>query len=361
VALNPVDEQAAREPVAGAWSLDVNAWLVAWSARARQIHDFSPRYPIGVWEALAFIDLQDRLRVFVSAMDCLRSGVPIGLEVGLTTAAGRRKRVRLSGFRASGDALPMLKGTIHELPHGKFDESRDGAPTQLLLGIVREWEIFGHAIPHELASPLSIARGFAQALHERTEGILDDAAQAHLARLLKALDQLQALLDSLLQFAPVAVRPMQHVPVNLSQLAQETIGLLQARDAARTVQVEIHEDLVAWGDPGLLRLLVSNLMANAWKFTRHRADATIRFAAREARGGAVYCVADNGVGFDRYDAARLFTPFVRLHERHRFDGSGVGLAVVRRVVERHGGTVWAEAAPDAGASFFFTLGPRTGA
>lgn len=127
VALNSIDKQAAREPVAGVWSLHVTAWLMTWSPKARQIHDFSPASPIGVWEALAFIDPVDRTRVFASAMDCLQSGVPMRLEVGLTTAAGRSKRVRLSGFRASAGA--MLKGTIHELLV-KSDESQNGATSQ---------------------------------------------------------------------------------------------------------------------------------------------------------------------------------------------------------------------------------------
>lgn len=126
--MNRADEQATRGPVAGVWSLDVSACLMTWSAGARQIHDCSPDHSlIGLWEALAFIDRQDRPRVFASAMDCMRSGVPIELEVGLTTAAGRRKRVRLSGFRASVGVVPMLKGTIHELPLRKLDGSHDRA------------------------------------------------------------------------------------------------------------------------------------------------------------------------------------------------------------------------------------------
>ena len=113
--MNSVDEQAAGGSAAGVWSLDVSAWLMTWSDRARQIDDCSPDHSlIGVSEALAFIDPQDRPRVFASAMDCSRSGVPIELGVGLTTAAGRSKRVRLSGFRASAGAVPTLKGTIHD-------------------------------------------------------------------------------------------------------------------------------------------------------------------------------------------------------------------------------------------------------
>ena len=349
--------QAEREFLAGAFSVDVEGWRVTWSPQARRIHEFSPDRAVSIWEALDFIDLQDRPRVFDAALQCYRCGDPLDIVVGLTARTGRRKRVRLTAFLAAPAAggTASLKGTIQELP-GTTPETQDyDATAQRLLSALREWEIFGRAIPHELKAPLGVARGFAQALHERERGALGDTGRLHLSRLLNALRQLGELLDGLLQFSPLATREVQRETVDLSQLASEAIALLQSRDADREVHVDIERGLSVAGDPELLRLLVSNLLGNAWKFTASRPDARISLHCLHGAQGAVYCVQDNGVGFDMRDATRLFTPFERLHERHHFDGSGVGLDIVRRVVERHGGCVWASSSPGEGASFFFTV------
>lgn len=347
----------AGEVNAGTWSVDVETWRVNWSPQARRIHAFTAERPVSVWEALDFIDLHDRARVFAATLECFRCGTPMDLEVGLTTAAGQAKRVRLTGFVAStpGGGAHSLKGTIRELPRGESGARSYDPASHRLLSALREWEIFGRAIPHELKGPLWVARGFAEALRDRESGSLSATGQRHLARAIQGLEQLGALLEGLLQFAPVATRPMLRESVSLSALAHDAIELLRARDPDRHVQVEIDASLTASGDQHLLRLLVANLLGNAWKFTRDRAVGTIRFGAQGTGAGTVYCVEDNGIGFDMRDAPRLFTPFERLHERHHYEGSGVGLAVVRRVVERHGGSVWAQSAPDAGASFFFTL------
>lgn len=342
---------------AGLWSVDVASWRVNWSPEARRIHEFDSEHALSVWEALEFVDLADRPRVFAATLDCMQSGKAIDLTVGLTTAAGRSKRVRLTGFfvPASAGGGGALKGTIRELPLAGPESPGHDARTQRLLSALREWEIFGRAIPHELSGPLGIAEGFAEALREREFDNLSVRGQSHLSRVLKGLAQLRELLEGLLRFAPLATLPMQHANVSLSRLASGAIDFLRARDPDREVTVHIEPGLVAWGDPGLLRLLVFNLVGNAWKFTAGRTGATIRFGAQQTSEGTVYLVGDNGVGFDMRDAPRLFTPFERLHERHHFDGTGVGLAVVRRVAERHGGSAWAQSCPGAGATFFFTL------
>lgn len=354
---NPEPE---REFLAGAFSVDVEGWRVMWSPQARRIHEFSPDRAVSIWEALDFIDPQDRPRLFDAALQCFRQGEPLDLVVGLTASSGRSKRVRLTAFLASPGAAgtPSLKGTIQELPGAAPGTEDNDATAQRLLSALREWEIFGRAIPHELRSPLGIASGFAEALHERERGALSDTGRLHLSRVRNALRQLGDLLDGLLQFSPLATRPVQRERVDLSHLACESVALLQARDAEREVQVDIEPDLAVAGDTELLRLLVSNLLGNAWKFTRSQPDARISLRCVHGAKGAVYSVRDNGVGFDMRDAPRLFTPFERLHERHHFDGSGVGLAIVRRVVERHGGCVWATSSPGDGATFFFTLGAQ---
>lgn len=354
------DRSAGRVPAAGAFSVDVQAWRVSWSPGARRIHEFSPDHPVSIWEALDFIDQPDRAGLFVAALRCFRSGEPFDMAAGLTTTTGRRKRVRVTGFLSAPAfaAVPCLKGTIEELPASQPSGQEPDATAQRLLSALREWEIFGQAISHELKAPLGIARGFTAAVQRREGDGLSDGGRLHLSKALNALQRLDELLDALLQFSPLPTRPVQTASVDLSRLALETLELLRARDPQREVQVQIQPGLTVPGDPDLLRLLVSNLLGNAWKFTSSRADASISLVRMSCDRGLVFAVQDNGVGFDMRDATRLFTPFERLHERHHFDGSGVGLAVVRRVVERHGGSVWATSEPGQGATFFFTLETR---
>ncbi|MFI4928087.1 MAG: histidine kinase dimerization/phospho-acceptor domain-containing protein, partial [Burkholderiales bacterium] len=295
--MNLENPKPARESPAGAFSVDVAGWRVMWSPEARRIHEFSPERAVSVWEALDFVDLQDRPRLFDAALQSFRSGEPLDLIVGLTASTGRSKRVRITAFLAAPGAAgtPSLKGTIQELPGVSPGTQENDAMAQRLLSALREWEIFGQAIPHELKAPLGIASGFAEALHDRERGALTDTGRLHLARVLNALRQLGELLDGLLQFSPLATRTVQREAVDLSQFSSEAIALLQSRDADREVQVDVERGLTVTGDPELLRLLVSNLLGNAWKFTRSRPDARISLRRLHGAQGAVYAVEDNGV------------------------------------------------------------------
>ena len=168
-------------------------------------------------------------------------------------------------------------------------------------------------------------------------------------------EPLRELLDGLLRFAPLATLPMQHASVSLSHLASGAIDFLRARDPDREVTVHVEPGLVAWGDPGLLRLLVFNLVGNAWKFTAKVAQPKVTVGAQRQGNETVFFVADNGAGFDMAYADRLFAPFSRLHPDREYAGTGIGLTTVRRIVERHGGRIWADATVGQGATFFFTL------
>ncbi|MBZ5585234.1 MAG: hypothetical protein LAQ30_24120 [Acidobacteriia bacterium] len=164
------------------------------------------------------------------------------------------------------------------------------------------------------------------------------------------------LVEDLLNFSRVTRAPMNEGKVDLSAMVRGIAAELSARDPGRNAGFAIADGLEAWGDAKLLETALRNLMENAWKFTRKRSSAHIEFGARELEAaGPVYFLRDDGAGFDMSDAGRLFSPFQRLHRDSDFEGTGIGLAMVDRIIRRHGGRIWAEGAVDSGAAFFFTL------
>ena len=166
---------------------------------------------------------------------------------------------------------------------------------------------------------------------------------------------MNSMIDALLALAKLSSQPLARQPVNLSQLAGFVIDDLRRGAPERAVDVQIAPGMLADGDPTLLRLVLDNLLGNAWKYSARCAQATIRFDCDQQDGRTVFHVADNGAGFDMRNADRLFGVFQRLHSANDFPGTGVGLASVKRIVRRHGGDIWAEAEPGQGAQFHFTL------
>lgn len=222
----------------------------------------------------------------------------------------------------------------------------------------RELEAFSYSVSHDLRAPLRGIHGFSQALLEDYHEALAPQAQDYLRRVCAAAERMGELIDDLLQLSQVGRAPMQPQSVDLSAMAQAIVGALRQAEPERSVNALIAEGLVAEGDPGLLHALLANLLGNAWKFTATSASATIEFTATQNTGTVVYTIRDNGVGFDMAFAERLFAPFQRLHTVAEFPGTGIGLATVRRIVDRHGGSVWAEAEIGKGATFFWTLSRR---
>jgi len=217
----------------------------------------------------------------------------------------------------------------------------------------REFESFSYSISHDLRAPLRSIDGFSLALLEDAT-TLDDAARANLKRVRAAAQRMNSLIDALLKLSRVARSGVQRARLDLTELANSVLEELKLREPERTVSIDVRPAMIAQADEPLVRTLLENLVGNAWKFTKHATDARIEVGERE---GAFY-VRDNGAGFDMAYAAKLFTPFQRLHREADFPGTGIGLATVARIVDRHGGRVWAEATIGQGATFLFTLSAR---
>jgi signal transduction histidine kinase len=218
----------------------------------------------------------------------------------------------------------------------------------------KELEAFSYSVSHDLRAPLRAIDGFSKALLMSHGDKLDGQAKNHLDRVRAAAHRMSLLIDDLLNLSRISRGEMRLETVDVSKLARGLTDELARQPNAHPVQLEIEEGLSCLADSRLLGIVLQNLLSNAWKFTSKTANARVKLA-RSPGGGAVFLVQDNGAGFDMTYAENLFRPFQRLHSQNEFEGSGIGLATVQRVVNRHGGHVWAEGAVGTGATFYFTL------
>jgi light-regulated signal transduction histidine kinase (bacteriophytochrome) len=213
-----------------------------------------------------------------------------------------------------------------------------------------------HAVSHDLRAPLRAADGFSRVLLTRHAAELDPQALDYLQRIRAATALMGSHIDALTRLTRVTTAELRPQRVDLSAISRSVMDELRDGEPERQVEVRLADGLEVEGDLHLLRGLMTNLLANAWKFTAKRPGATIELGRQQAEGELVHFVRDNGAGFDLAYASHLFEPFGRMHPETDYPGVGVGLAIARRIIHRHGGRIWAEAAPDKGATFFFTIG-----
>jgi light-regulated signal transduction histidine kinase (bacteriophytochrome) len=219
----------------------------------------------------------------------------------------------------------------------------------------RELEAFSYSVAHDLRAPLRSIDGFSKALAEDCADGLNADGKQHLRHISESVQHMALLIDGLLSLAQVTRSELRRERVDLTALAYDTARRLRESQPDRKAEFAISEGLIADGDVRLLSVVVENLLGNAWKFTRKSAVARIEFGARVENGKPVYHVRDNGAGFNMAYAAKLFGAFQRLHKASEFEGTGIGLATVERIIRRHGGRIWAEGAVDRGATFYFAL------
>lgn len=220
----------------------------------------------------------------------------------------------------------------------------------------RELEAFTYSVSHDLRAPLRTIRGFTQALIDDFGAQLPAGAQVHLGRVQAGALRMSKLIDALLELSRTTRADLNREPFDLSRLARSVAAELAESTKGRQVDCSVQEGLTASGDAALMRVVFNNLLGNAWKFTAKTSSAKVEVGALDQDNGLVYFVRDNGVGFDSSRTKRLFEPFERMHPATEFPGAGIGLATVRRIIERHRGKIWAESAVGQGATFFFTLG-----
>ena len=220
-----------------------------------------------------------------------------------------------------------------------------------------ELEAFTYSVSHDLRAPLRAVQGYSDMLLKDAAPALQGQALLFAQSIQSSAQRMGTLIEDMLSLSKVTRTEVRTRPVHIGAMARDILNTLQATAPQRQVHLGVDQTLMAEGDSGLLRLALENLLSNAWKFTGKKEEARITFSAEPQHDGRlVYCVADNGAGFDMAYVQQLFEPFRRLHRESEFPGTGVGLAIVRRVIQKHGGEIWVQAARDKGASFHFTLG-----
>jgi len=260
------------------------------------------------------------------------------------------------GLLSSGEDITRRKQVEEELKlHRVHLEELVAERTQELRELNQELESFSYSVSHDLRAPLRSIEGFSDALMEDYSGALDAAGMEHLQRVRRAAGRMDQLIADLLVLSRVSRREMENLPVDLSAVVREVVAGLQAHEPDRVVEVQVQGGVTLRGDARLLRIMMENLLGNAWKFTANVPHARVEFGCAPDHEGPVCFVRDNGAGFDPDYASKLFQPFQRLHRHEEFEGTGIGLAIVNRIVRRHGGRVWAEGSPAEGAVFRFVL------
>lgn len=240
-------------------------------------------------------------------------------------------------------------------------EQRVADRTAQLRAVNKELEAFSYSVSHDLRAPLRHINGFSLALLEDYADKLDETARGYLEEVRGASREMAQLIDDVLQLARVTRSEMHHEVINLSELAETVVAELKNMNGGRDVTVNVEKGLLVQGDKRLLQIALSNLIGNAWKFTSNQTQPRIIFGRELIDNENVYFVRDNGAGFDMNYVNKLFGAFQRLHSENEFDGTGIGLATVRRIIDRHGGRVWGEGKVGEGATFYFTIRDRSGA
>jgi PAS domain S-box-containing protein len=252
------------------------------------------------------------------------------------------------------DISDILQTRQELMSHKEHLEELVYARTEQLEMVNRELESFSYSVSHDLRTPLRGIDGFSHALLEDYDAVLDDTGKDYLNRVRRAAQQMGGIIDTMLELSRVNRHPLQLQKVSLSKLAQDILDQLQHMNPPRKVECVITPDMDVMGDEHLLRIVLENLLGNAWKYTASSDDARIEFGCKQVQGESVYFVKDNGAGFNMKYADKLFGAFQRLHGAE-FDGKGIGLATVQRCIRRLGGTVWGRGEEGKGAEFFFKL------
>jgi signal transduction histidine kinase len=299
----------------------------------------------------------DRLQIMNLLVSTYEAAVETNLELLETQ---RELKAKSDALQTQNQELKNLAGELD------FERARIKDLNEELADHVRQLEVankelksFSYSVSHDLRAPLRGIAGFAKILQEDYGDKLDSQGLEYLQMLHKASEQMNELISALLVLSRVSQTEMRRQVVDLSGLVRAIVENLKSSAPDRQVEFAIADGLTASGDPTLLRMMLENLLGNAWKFTGKNPQARIEFGAQNSAAGRTFFISDNGVGFDMKYADKLFGAFQRLHATNEFPGTGIGLATVQRVINRHGGRIWTEGEVDKGATFYFTLGSPT--
>ncbi|MBZ5542914.1 MAG: PAS domain-containing protein [Acidobacteriia bacterium] len=334
-------EEAQQIAHLGTWDLDIANDRAWWSDEMYRIFGVDAESFVPTLEAsIHCMHPDDRELVASVLKEAFEGAKPYDIDYRIVRPEGSERAVHAE------EEIRRLNAEL---------EQRVVERTAELAAANKELEAFAYSVSHDLRAPLRAIDGFSQAIVEDYSEKLDDQGKGYLARTRKAAQRMADLIDDMLSLSRVTRWEMQREQVDLSALAGHIVADLRQSEPARNVEAVIAGGVVAHGDRRLLEIALQNLLGNAWKFSSKQPRARVEFGMNNRNGQTVYFVRDNGAGFDMAYADKLFGAFQRLHAQGEFEGTGVGLATVQRIIHRHGGRVWGESAVGKGATFSFTL------
>ena len=359
---------AAEAAQMGTWDRDVKSNKLIWSATTERLMGYEPGTFPGTYEAFYEMVHPDSRATLAAAQKKARETGEYSAELQFQLRDGRTRWCLVRGqvlYDSSGtpDRIVGVEMDITQRKQAEHEirilneglEQRVRQRTSELAASNKELEAFCYSVSHDLRAPLRSIDGFSALVLEKCRSLLDAQSLDYLQRARDAAQQMGQLINDLLQLSRVTRCELRHESVDLSALANEIGGELKNIHHNRRTDFVVKPGIMALGDPRLLRIVLENLLNNAWKFTAHARQPRIEFGALCENNLTTYYVRDNGAGFDMAYVHKLFAPFQRLHSVTEFPGTGVGLASVQRIVQRHGGRAWAEATVGHGATFYFTL------
>ena len=362
----------------GGWEFDVKTGKVTWTDEVASIHDLTPSDPVKIEFGLDFYHGENRARIEQAVNAAVEKGIPYDLQLEIVSAKGVVKNVRAVGFPEYTDGqVDKVRGIFQDITELKKAEAEVKALNESLEQRVRdrteelqianqELEAFTYSVSHDLRAPLRAVDGFSQIImSDYSAGTSPDVLR-YLALIRKNTKNMGHLVDDLLAFSRLGKQSISKSTINLTRLVKEVVAEIKHQEAGRKIKFVIEKLPACEADEAFLKQVFVNLISNAVKFTRSRNPAVIEVGTCNARprlshgtfGNETRCyfIKDNGVGFDMRYYDKLFGVFQRLHRSDEYEGTGVGLAIVQRVIEKHNGHIWADSIVNSGTTFFFTLG-----
>jgi len=352
----------------GTWEWDISEPTAAWSDQLYQIYGLTRDQYTPSYEAyLTMVHPDDRQRVIDATNRVFHEHVQYSHDERIFRPDGTLRYLHTWAYPVLDDTgkLIRLVGVCQDITDQKLAEEqvlqlnaalerRVAERTHTIETSLRDVEAFNATVSHDLRAPLSVIQLSCEVISRGQEHLPSHVVES-VTRIRRSVSYMTELVDDLLALAHVSNAPIETAQVDLSQLCGEILSNLRFTSPERKVSVDIQPGLRCSGDLSLIRAAMENLIGNAWKYSSRVMEARITIGTVNVDGRATFCVRDNGAGFDMKDAHRLFAPFERLHLSTEFDGTGVGLAAVQRIIHRHGGRVWAQSEPGQGATFFFDL------
>ena len=360
-------ERAQKIAHLGSWELDLVDNKLSWSDEVYRIFGLEPQEFGATYKAfLDRVHPDDRTAVDAAYSGSLREGRDnYEIEHRVVRKSDNAVRIvheKCEHFRDETGTIVRSIGMVHDITERKKAEEEIKRLNEDLLArneqleyANKELESFIYSVSHDLRAPLRHISGFTNLVMKNIADKLDDNGKRYLSHIYKGTEKMSRLIDDLLNLSRFSRQEIRRRELNLSEIAASIITELREADPSRNVEVDIKEGLIAFADRGLVELLLQNLLQNAWKFTVKTEHARIELGTIEQDGKIIYYVRDNGAGFDQQYAGKMFWPFHRLHPESAFDGTGIGLAIVERIIRSHGGKVWAEGTEGKGATIYFSL------